>query len=663
MRKTPEKTTIEKLLAQYGDPPVEVEELDKENPKQLLLEYLKGMVLVDETTTHKATIDIYSSIKNLDEYEYAEYFSRLNPTIPEDSQNILNTAEQCKKILDELCPLGKMVLGFEFQIEKEKYIEDRLNWITPPEAENQITRYGSSKYKRESNSTLSKKKWLAEIQEKTAYLIAKTATLINYFLIKPEFSLKEFKKLIESTLKETDLTLVTAINLTDVSKILEDISRIFLELKLVDLNPSSYAPKALVSELQYMVGGSAITSGCKALRDPKKWTGNHLGEASYEHTKADKSDSVITHFIRDWANGNEIKSIPYSEAEQILDKFGVYPALLHLILAVHFYRQSDPLSGTLRLKGTDLIKDLGLDKRTDLTKEEKLNKVLETVTAVRSLVIKTKWESIVKVKKGKKLVDTPVGFEIPPSMMWDLSPLKITEKDLLIDLDIRVKAGAWLGHFFNKSGRELGKALYNFATLSRKILDLDPYHEELALRIALLQSTMDYRQYYTVEQWLIENLLGANERISKAKTNQTIRRDLTNLWDNTLIALERIGFTISYKDQTYPENLRPDSPKKPYKYFEPLLMAQVKLTPKTLGKSQPVIDVTPVKQITEKVYSGADLLEKRTALGITQRMITKYLDVHSMYVSRIEKTQVLTKEKYNEILDAIKYVSKFKSKF
>ena len=288
-------------------------------------------------------------------------------------------------------------------------------------------------------------------------------------------------------------------------------------------------------------------------------------------------------------------------------------------------------------------------------------------------MITAKWASTIKVQKGKKLVEKEVYLEVMPSIMWDISPLKITEKDLfgneqLIDLDIRVKAGTWLGHFFNQSGREMGVALYNFATLSRKILNLDPYHEEVALRIALLQSTMDYRQYYTVEQWLVENLLGAKDRISKAKSNQTVRKDLTNLWDQTLLALERVGFTIHYDIATYAENLRPESPRKPRNYLDKLLLAKIKLTPETLGKPQSVIDVKSeeikqVLQITEKVYSGQELKSKREALGITQPMIAKYLRKNKMYVSRIEKTENLSKEKYNEIVDAINYINKYKAKF
>lgn len=442
---------------------------------------------------------------------------------------------------------------------------------------------------------------------------------------------------------------------------------IYVEELISVLNLSkNYQPRALVNDLNHMVGGSAITSATKALRDPH-WGKNSLGKACYVHKKADNSNSYITHYIQDFKNLDEIALLPHSEAIQILDKFGVYPALLHLILAVHFYKQINPNTAYLQLKGTDLIKDLGLDNRTDLTKEQKLERVIEVITAVKSLIITAKWSSEVSVKRGKKFVKKQLSFEVDPCIMWNIATAKITQKDLfgneeLLDIDVRVKAGAWLTYFFDRGGRELGEALYNFATLSRKILDLDPYHEELALRIALLQSTMDYRQYYTVEQWLIENLLGAKTKISEAKLDKYTRRNLTKLWDNTLKALERIGFEINYDNNTYPEELRPNfEGKKPRGYFERLLEAKIKLTPESLGKPQSdqdaieaeKIPITPVKS-----YRGEDLKKARLKANVSPKQIANYLKCSQGKIYNAEKRDNLSEKLFKEIISAVRYISK-----
>jgi DNA-binding transcriptional regulator YiaG len=254
-----------------------------------------------------------------------------------------------------------------------------------------------------------------------------------------------------------------------------------------------------------------------------------------------------------------------------------------------------------------------------------------------------------------------------------MSPKTIKQKDLfgneeIQEINLVVKSGAWLGHFFNEAGRDLGKSLYNFATFSKKILDLDPYHEKLALRIALLQSTMDYRQYYTVEQWLIENLLGAKERINKAKKDKVTRQQLTKLWDKTLLALERIGYTVHFDERTYPENLRPTSPRKPRGYFERLLEAKVKLTPESLGKPESAREIEANTKTIEvkppaKTYSGKELKKTRVDKKITQAMIAKYLQCSKGTISKAENSRQISREKFNEIMGAIKFVSKHPDKF
>jgi len=458
--------------------------------------------------------------------------------------------------------------------------------------------------------------------------------------------------------------------IVDLSVILDDLIKFFPELKR-SFEISFESP--INNELNYMVGGSAITSGCKALRDKNSWNKSITGKAVFNHRKSNNINSYITHYINDFKNTDELKFLPYNEANQILDKFGVHPALLHLILAVHIYRQPDPLSAVFYLKGTDLIKDLGLHKRSDLRTHQKLNKVLEIISAVRSLIITAKWTGNIRVKSGRRYENKDVTVEVEPSLMWDILPKKITQKDLfgneeLLEIELLFRSGLWLKEFFNQAGKELGKSLYNFATYSSKILDLDPYHEELALRIALLQCTMDYRQYYTVEQWLNENLLGSKDRINKAKKNQPTRKKLTDLWDKTLLALERIGYIIHYDKRTYPEELRPNSPRKPRGYFERLLEAKIKLQPETLIKPQSeleaeveAIEVKPLPQA--QTYSGKKLKEARLKANVTPKQMAKYLKCSQGKIYNAEKRENLSKELFKQHMDAINFIKNHPDKF
>jgi len=598
---------------------------------------------------NKLNYDIFSG-------QYYKFTQKIDLKLADDKEQILNNIEVISEVLIALNPLLKLVLGNEFY-----HYENEIRLIAEAIKEHNY------------DTELEKENLLLNAKGFTIHLITKSARIINHFLVKPQFTLEEFKQLINHTKKDAKLTLVEAIDTSDVSSILESISRIFPEIKLSTKQEVIFEPP-ITQELNYMVGGSAITSGCKALRGKDNWGKSPLGKAIHVHRKSTDPNSYISHYINDFKNPQEINFLPYKEAEQILDKFGCYPALLHLILAVHFYRQPNPLSAVFHLKGTDLIKDLGLHKRSDLNTHEKLTKVLEVVTAVRSLIITAKWSSEIKKKSGKGYKTQKVNISVEPSIMWDISPKLTTQKDLfgneeIIEIDIVCKSGAFLSHFFNEAGYQMGKSLYSFATQCQKITDLDPFHEELALRIALLQSTMEYRQYYTVEQWLIENLLGAKDRISKAKGDKRIRKKLTDLWDKTLLALERIGYTIHFDERTYPQELRPNSPRKPRGYFERLLEAKIKLQPETLGKPQSEIEAKETEAIEVKslpqnpTYSGQNLKEARLKANVTPKQLANYLKCSQGKIYNAEKRENLSKQLFKEIMDAINFVKKHPDKF
>ncbi|MGI0482679.1 hypothetical protein ACN4EE_18080 [Geminocystis sp. CENA526] len=577
------------------------------------------------------------------------FFSDLDD-IPSDNEDLLNSIDNIENICLSLYNLILIVSDPVLEPQKILEIVRRYKEGITKNKNNVVT---------EGLLNLAKKQFL--------YSVKILINRLNKLLIKPVMKLDDLSLAVADLISGKTLNLIGKDNRIpndDISNILKSISLIFPELKLPSFDVK-IEPRALVNDLNRMANLPVITSGVKALRD-RQWGKDDLGNACYTHRKADNSDSYITHYIRDFNDSEEIASLPHSEAIQILEKFGVYPALLHLILAVHFYKQPDPTTAILMLRGTDLIKDLGLDKRRDLTKEEKLKRVYETITAVRSLLIKAQW--YVTLKGRKK----PVNVYFDPYVMWDILPIKITDTDLfgnesLIEIEIKVRAGLWLDEFLSKVGKGSNKVFYSYATLSSKILDLDPYHEELALRIALLQSTMDYRLYYTVEQWLIENLLGAKTKISEAKSDKYTRRNLTNLWDNTLKALERIGFKIHFDNKTYPEEFRPDfEGKKPRGYFDRLLEAKIKLTPESLGKPESDQDVREAEKIPitpEKVYRGEDLKKARLKANISPKQIAKYLECTQGKIYNAEKRDNLSKKLFNEILDAIRYISKFPSKF
>jgi DNA-binding transcriptional regulator YiaG len=594
------------------------------------------------------------SVKSEEQYAFEKSFRLCS-----DNNGILGTISDCYRIINAFEDLASIICPNELK-KNQKLIKICADKILDFENKIAIDTY-----------TLYIKTFTLNLVFPVNYASLRVLEYSNFKQLK----YSELKELIKTNNIDLKLNLgkvdtanfdfeTIKVNLSDV---LENLSHIFPEFKIPEIH---YEGRGLVSNLNSMASGPPITSGCKSLRDKENWDKDpDNGLAYYEHIKHDNPNSIITHYIRDW-NSDEIKALPFNEATQILDNFGSQTALLHLILAVHVYSKADPTSTKFRLKGTDLIHDLGLAKRSDLSTSQKLKIVLETVNAVRSLLIKAEWQGERKIRGKIK----PVKISVEPSIMWDIVPIKITQKNLLedddlIELDISVRIGLWIDEFFNEAGYQMGKALYNFATLAKNILELNPYHEELALRIALLQSTMPYRSYITVEHWLEENLLGYKDRISKARSKSYVRRELKLYWDKTVLALERIGFHIHFDEESYPSQLRPNG-KVPRGYFEPWLKAKIKIIPQKIGKPESAIErlerlerEAKKKLTPTKTYSGSELKKARIANKLTQEIIAKYLQCSKGTISKLEKKSEIPLKKYKEMMDAINFVAKTPEKF
>ena len=588
--------------------------------------------------------DIASILRSLD-MDLAPMVSEVY-SIPSDNDGLLYDIEDCKKLIESLSDLGNVICP-DLLLECRKFLL-----------------VSGEKIKNTPNQLI-KDTRLNHCKSFTLNVVKRIYGALIPLPIEKDTSQDELTSLLGDSITSE----VSDIESLDLKAILE-----WIEERVKGFNnPHKFevlTPIFKDSKLVPTVGGPAMASSCKAFSNKGLWQKDKTsGEAIFQHQKSDDPSSVIKHYIRDWKDATDIKKLPFDQAEQILDKFGVHTALLHFILASHAFISNSPSNHRFKLKGTNLINDLGLAKRRDLTQHEKLKKVNDTVNAVRSLLISAKWTG--EIKKGRKTITCNVSLE--PSIMWDIVPQKISHPTAFLDDDeeiieeiiFTVRVGLWIDEFFNKAGRDMGKALYNFATLSKRILELNPYKEELALRIALIQSQLDYRQYMKVETWLIENLNGGADRIKKARLGSGyLRKDLKNVWDNTLKSLERIGFNIDFDNESYPENLRPDNPKNPRGYFEQLLKAKVKITPETINKSK-LENIKPTQSNpTPKIYSGKDLKKIRLASSITPKQIIKYLDEGvTGKIYNLEKRDNISKKLYHEVLDAINYIKKHPDKF
>jgi hypothetical protein len=164
---------------------------------------------------------------------------------------------------------------------------------------------------------------------------------------------------------------------------------------------------------------------------------------------------------------------------------------LQFIFAAYAMRQGKPWESTFTLKASDIVTELGWDRNHSSTMSTKRNEVASIAYALSCLLVKAVW---IEGRGTKKLdASTPVGrmWEVLIDVhgQYDLTTGKIDQPN---EIYITVRPGLWTANFLNQAGSKAKGALYQFGYLALNILKLDPYHDELTLRLAI-HLTLDVR--------------------------------------------------------------------------------------------------------------------------------------------------------------------------
>ena len=390
---------------------------------------------------------------------------------------------------------------------------------------------------------------------------------------------------------------------------------------------------------------SAIVSSINAQIRKDLWREDLQGIAYFRHQAKGNPNNYIEHYI---TNPGDIEILPWSQAEQIIDKFGFTTVKLHLIFAAHTMNQSIPWESKFSLKASDVVKYLGWDKRTDLPLHEKLQEIAKTAFVLDCLLVKSVWVEG-RNKKGGINASTPTGrmwnVVIDPRGQLNLEG-KVEKPE---EVYITVQPGLIFQSFLNKAGSRLKEALYQFGYLAQDLLKIDPYHDELALRLAI-HLTMDSR-VHTTGKYRVATLLEAmlpQTVIDAARSDKRKGYDLKQRWDNALKLLMKLRWQIEF-DESYPEWLQPGSKAtkpsdwKKVKLIERLLAAKLTINPPEpipellLAKVEPKPKEKKLQPAKAHSLTGDQIRKAREAKGWTQRKLAGWLGVSHVLIGCWEK--------------------------
>ncbi len=372
------------------------------------------------------------------------------------------------------------------------------------------------------------------------------------------------------------------------------------------------------------------------------WDKDVDGIAYSRHEAKGNPQNYVEHYI---STPGDITMLPWSAAEQIIDKLGFNSVKLQFLFAAHALKQPKPWESSFTLKGSDIIKELGWDKRTDIKVGDRLKEIANNAFVLDALVMKCVWDEGPHKKGG-------VQISLDTSRMWNVA-IKVTGQGNLLDgrLDhpdevyITVQPGAWSRMFVNKAGAKASEALYQFGYIAQEVLRIDPYHNELALRIAIYLTTES--KIHKGGRYKVRTLLEAAitiAEINSARSNFRKGYELKQRWDNALKLLKNLNWQIEYDEKFYPEYLRPGSTiRKPKGYFDKLLEATLTVTPPSpipeLLRGGFEINTSPLKlkPANGQFLTTDQICKARKAKGWTQRKLGEFLGVSQSTVNLWEK--------------------------
>lgn len=419
------------------------------------------------------------------------------------------------------------------------------------------------------------------------------------------------------------------------------------------------------TEFERVATGYPILTGAQALIN-SQWE-----DGEYPYWQKLVGEGFIQHqIVRQSPSSQQIELVPGKAAWEIIQQFGPEAAYVFLIFSSYATDSDEPWAEQIRLKGTDLIRLFGWDKRTDITIAQKLKKIGHLVELVCSLSVLVKNINIgakrYNVERGAMWILEGLGYAGQLALTMDINqPDSPTyEAGDPDELYIKVRPGVWTEKFLNASDGNAKEALFQYGYLAKSTLQINPYRQRLASKLAIFLTIMsrirDDGRYEV--QTLLERL-EPKELLENVQKDRLRRIKLIDQWDSALLTLKELGWEIDFDPATYPESIRPawslrdesesGSGYRPRNWLATWLKAIVIIKPSVkiqekLGAHVPV-SLKPERTRVQSPMLTSDAIQAALdAKGMTKAQLADALQVDRSLVTRWLKGQRTIQPKHLE---------------
>jgi ferredoxin/DNA-binding transcriptional regulator YiaG len=293
-----------------------------------------------------------------------------------------------------------------------------------------------------------------------------------------------------------------------------------------------------------------------AQREALPWEGDAEGKLSY-HRSVQRGRGSMEFRLALNPELPSLGSLDQKDGQDAISNFDVRAACVHLIFSAYATTVDCPWEESFVLNDQHIEQYLGLDKRKDLTKLEKLTLVKDLVHQSCQLMVALQWPRQGKVQ----------SFSLEEHPVWHLLNTRyFFEEDgqgdnHLIGLEFTVRAGKWSRQFLNQHDYRRSTAFYQYGTLPQSLLAeiMSQWQQhEGAVRLLLwllFKLRLGIDQRVTVRTLL--RVAYGEDRVHEATTVRGAHKRLLKTFENDLEMIHYYGLKPQFDSETYPVAIQP----------------------------------------------------------------------------------------------------------
>ncbi|BFM38371.1 hypothetical protein OLK001_02970 [Synechocystis sp. LKSZ1] len=245
------------------------------------------------------------------------------------------------------------------------------------------------------------------------------------------------------------------------------------------------------------------------------------------------------------------------EAKAALANFDIRSTCIHLIFAAHAVASDRPWQEPFLLNNQHIEQYLGLEKRKDLTKLEKLTLIKKWIYETCSILVSIDWPRQGKVS----------AFHLDEHPVWSLLETQYYfEEDEqgfshLVGLEFTLQAGIWVKYFLNQEEYRNQNAFYQYGILPKSLLAeimSNWQQHEGAIRLLLwllFKVRLGGDQRLKIRTLL--HIAYGEERVQEAIKVRGNHKRLLKTFESDLESIYFYGLKPLFDEDTYPNEIQP----------------------------------------------------------------------------------------------------------